>query len=123
MARATGRPVGFPDFTASGGIQYEYESDVLHGSLTPRFDVFWISKVAWSTNYTQFDDPARALANFRLTYRNSDNDWELAVGVTNLFDKEYWLQKTIFIQGLGAGADIGQPGEPRSWYLSVSKHF
>ncbi len=120
---ATGRPIGFPDFTTSAGIQYEYESDALHGSLTPRFDVFWISKVAWSTNYTQFDDPARALANARLTYRNTDNDWEIAAGVTNLFSKKYWLQKTIFIQGLGAGADMGQPGEPRSWYLSVSKHF
>jgi iron complex outermembrane receptor protein len=119
----TGRPVGFPDYTASGGIQYEIESEFLHGSLTPRLDVFWISKVAWSTNYTHMDDPARALANARLTYRNTDHDFEVAIGVTNLFDKQYWLQKTIFIQGLGAGANMGQPGEPRSWYLTVSKHF
>ncbi len=91
--------------------------------MTPRFDVFWISKVAWSTDYTHLDDPARALANARVTYHNDDDDWEVAVGVTNLFNKEYFLQKTIFIQGLGAGANMGQPGEPRSWYVSLSKHF
>ena len=120
---ADGRPVGFPDYTVSGGVQYRFDVPALHGSFTPRFDVFWISKVAWSANYPELDDPARAVANARLTYDNHDQNWELAVGVTNLFNKQYFLQKTIFIQGLGASANIGQPAEPRSWYLTVSKKF
>ncbi len=119
----TGRPVGFPDYTMSGGVQYKIESEWLHGTLTPRLDWFWISKVAWSTDYTHLDDPARSTFNARLTYYNTDNDFEVAVGVTNLTNKEYYQQKTIFIQGLGASANIGQPAAPREWYLSVSKHF
>jgi iron complex outermembrane receptor protein len=119
----TGRPIGFPDFTMSGGVQYKIESDWMHGSLTPRLDWFWISKVAWSTNYYKYDDPARSTFNARLTYRNTDDNWEVALGVTNLTNKTYYQQKTIFIEGLGAGADIGQPAAPREWYLSVSKHF
>ena len=79
--------------------------------------------MAWSTNYTQFDDPSRSTFNARLTYFNEDLEYEVALGVTNLTDKQYFLQKTIFIQGLGAGANMGQPSEPRSWYLSVSKRF
>jgi iron complex outermembrane receptor protein len=48
---------------------------------------------------------------------------QVAVGVTNLFDSHYYRQKIIFIQGLGAPANIGQPAPPREWYLSVSKTF
>jgi iron complex outermembrane receptor protein len=120
---STGRPIGFPDFTMSGGIQYHVEAPALDGVFTPRLDWFWISKVAWSTNYPELDDPARSTFNARLTYYNRGLDYEVAVGVTNLTNQKYFLQKTIFIQGLGAGANIGQPSEPRSWYLSVSKRF
>ncbi len=119
----TGRPIGFPDWTMSGGIQYKIGVPALAGTITPRLDWFWISKVAWSTDYTHFDDPPRSTFNARLTYRNLDDQYEVALGVTNLFDKQYFQQKTIFIQGLGAGANMGQPAAPREWYLSVSKHF
>ena len=119
----TGRPVGFPDYTMNGGIQYRWEVEGLDGTITPRLDWFWISEVAWSANYTQFDDPARSTFNARLTYRNQEDDYEVALGVTNLTNQQYYRQKTIFIQGLGAGANIGQPATPREWYLSVSKSF
>lgn len=119
----TGRPIGFPDWAASGGVQYEFDDEVLHGTLTPRLDWFWISEVAWSTNYTHLDDPARSTFNARLTYYNADHDFEVALGVTNLTDKQYFQQKTVFMQGLGAGANIGQPAAPREWYLSVAKRF
>ena len=119
----TGRPVGFPDYTMSGGIQYLIDVPALSGTLTPRLDWFWISKVAWSTDYTHVDDPARSTFNARLTYENDEDGYEIALGVTNLTDKKYLRQKTIFIQGLGAGANMGQPANPREWYLSVSKSF
>lgn len=119
----TGRPIGFPDWTMNGGIQYKIDVPALAGTVTPRLDWFWVSKIAWSTDYTHLDDPARSTANARITYRNLDDQYEVAFGVTNLFNKEYYQQKTIFIQGLGAGANMGQPAAPREWYLSVSKHF
>jgi iron complex outermembrane recepter protein len=119
----TGRPVGFPDYTMNGGVQYAFDVEAINGTLTPRVDWFWISKVAWSTDYTHLDDPARSTFNMRLAYSNEDSGLELAVGVTNLLDEAYYRQKTVFIQGLGAPANIGQPAPPREWYLSVSKRF
>ena len=107
----------------SGGVQYLFEVPALKGTLSPRLDWFWISEVAWSTDYTHFDDPARSTFNARLTYQNEEHGYQVALGVTNLTDKEYYRQKTIFIQGLGAGANMGQPANPREWYLSVSKTF
>jgi iron complex outermembrane receptor protein len=120
---ATGRPVGFPDWTVSGGVQYTIEADALGGSITPRIDGFWISTVAWSTNFPELDDPARAYFNGRITYRNTDHDIEVALGATNVLGKKYFQQKTIFSQGFGAGQNIGQPAAPREWYLSVAKRF
>jgi len=119
----TGRPIGFPDFTMSGGVQYFIDVPVLDGSITPRLDWFWISEVAWSTDYDHFDDPARSTFNARVTYQNDEHEYEVALGITNLLDKEYYLNKTIFIQGLGAPANIGQPSAPREWYVSLSKRF
>jgi iron complex outermembrane receptor protein len=119
----TGRPIGFPDYTMNGGVQYTAEVPELDGTITPRLDWFWISKVAWSTDYEQFDDPARSTFNARITYVNEEDDYEVAVGVTNLTDEKYYRQKIIFIQGLGAGANIGQPANPREWYLSIAKRF
>jgi len=119
----TGRPVGFPDYTMNGGIQYRLEVPELAGTITPRLDWFWISKVAWSTDYTHLDDPARSTFNARITYNNLEDGYNVSLGVTNLTNEKYYRQKTIFIQGLGAGANMGQPSNPREWYLNVSKSF
>jgi iron complex outermembrane receptor protein len=120
---ATGRPVGFPDWTISTGLQYKFESESIGGSITPRLDFFYISKVAWATNYPRLDDPARSYFNGRITYKNEKYDLELSVGATNLFNQKYYQQKTIFADGFGAGQNIGQPAAPREWYLSVNKRF
>ena len=119
----TGRPIGFPDYTMSGGVQYKMNVEALEGTITPRFDWFYNSSIAYSTDYTQYDEPSRSTFNARLTYVNEADDYEVAFGVTNLFDEEYYRQKTIFINGLGAPANIGQPAPPREWYLSVKKSF
>jgi len=115
--------VGFPDWTASAGVQYKFEADAIGGSITPRLDWFWISKVAWAANYPRLDDPARSYANGRITYRNEAHNIDVAVGATNLFNKKYYQQKTIFADGFGAGQNIGQPAAPREWYVSVAKRF
>jgi iron complex outermembrane receptor protein len=120
---ATGRPVGFPDWTASGGVQYKLDVEAIGGSITPRLDWFYISTVAWAANYPRLDDPARSYVNGRITYKNPEYDIEVALGATNLFNKKYFQQKTIFADGFGAGQNIGQPAAPREWYLSISKRF
>ena len=120
---STGRPLFFPDWTGSGGVQYTFEVPVLDGAITPRIDWFYNSTIAYSTNFPEYDDAPRSTFNGRISYENLSNDWSLALGVTNLFDKQYFLQKTIFIQAIGAPANIGQPAPPREWYLTLSKRF
>src|SRR5690606_6867124 len=117
-----GRPVGFPDWTASGGIQYTFESAAANGTITPRLDWFYNSEIAYSTDYPQYDEGARSTVNARVTYWNHEREYEVALGVTNLTDEEWFRQKTIFTT-IGAPANIGQPAPPREWYLSMNKRF
>lgn len=119
----TGRPIGFPDWTASAGVQYVWDVPSIQGSITPRLDWFYNSAIAYSTDYTHIDDPARSTFNARLTYKNDELQMDVSVGVTNFTDEHYYRQKTVFIQGLGAPANIGQPAPPREWYLTVAKRF
>lgn len=117
-----GRPVGFPDYTGSLGVQYTVEVEPLHGQIRPRFDLFYTSAIAYSTNAPQYDEPSRTIANARLSYENFDYDFTLALGVTNVFNSQYYRQKTIFTE-IGAYSNIGQPAPPREWSLSLSKRF
>jgi iron complex outermembrane receptor protein len=116
-----GRPLGFPDWTMSGGLQYAIDVPTLSGRITPRLDWFWFGKIAYSSNYPQFDDPPRSTLNGRISY-DRDDGYSVAVGVTNLTNKKYFIQRTIFSR-LGLSVDLGQPAEPRSWYHSFSKRF
>ena len=118
----TGRPLTFPDWTLSGGIQYKFDVAAINGTLAPRLDWFWTGTIAYNSNYPEFDTPPRSTFNARLTYQNEKDGYEVATGVTNLFDKQYFIQRTIFTRG-ALSVDLAQPGEPRSWYLSFSKRF
>jgi iron complex outermembrane receptor protein len=57
-----------------------------------------------------------------LTWRNADEDLDVSLEVTNLFDKYYFVSK-FDLTGAGAGAITGQPGRPREWAVSVKKKF
>ena len=118
----TTRQTVIPEWTASGGIQYELDAPVLHGSVTPRLDWFYAGRIAYSSQNPAYDQPARSVFNARLTYENHDYDFELSVGATNLFNKFYYAQKTIFRE-LGLPTNLGQPAAPRELYLALKKRF
>lgn len=114
MAGST--PPGLGDWKWSAGIQYE--APFLGGSLTPRFDVSYLSgycgdlacsPLAQNSGYT--------LANARLTYQSPDKAWRVALEVSNLFDKFYYINKLV------SAYAVGQPGAPRMWSLSVRRNF
>ena len=109
-------PPGLGDWKWSAGIQYE--APFLGGSLTPRFDVSYLSgycgdlacsPLAQNSGYT--------LANARLTYQSPDKAWRVALEVSNLFDKFYYINKLV------SAYAVGQPGAPRMWSLSVRRNF
>src|SRR6185369_1117490 len=109
-----------PDWNWSLGIQYDWEQD--WGTITPRFDGSYRSKIftdTFNTPYSQID--GRFLANARLTYENSDKDWKAWIEVQNLFDKYYFLSVSDITRSLGAITAV--PALPRTWSITVKKEF
>ncbi|WP_349356903.1 TonB-dependent receptor [Sphingobium nicotianae] len=111
-----------PKWKWSVGAQYEIPLGNI-GSLTPRFDAAYQSKVyTVSANRSSNRIDAYLLANARLTWRNEGEDLDVSLEVSNLFDKYYLL--TIYDQTVGGqGYASGQPGRPREWAVSVKKKF
>ena len=107
------------------GAQYEAQLGGNNGSITPRFDVS--HSLALPGNVLRGGDtlgnnPAYTIANGRITWRNADDDLQVSLEVTNLFDKYYFVNK-FDLRGVGSGALLGQLGRPREWALSVKKSF
>ncbi len=115
-------PAFTPRWKWSIGAQYEILLGNA-GSLTPRFDAAYQGDVHTNPiNRESNRIDAYVIANARLTWRNSDEDLEVALEVTNLFDEYYFL--TINDQTTGAqGYTNAQPGRPREWAVSVKKKF
>lgn len=113
---------GVPENTASAGIQYEIEIGSA-GSFTPRLD--------WSRqSRTYYDNPNTLLAsqegyslfNARLTWKAPDNEWSVALGVTNLTDEAYYVNKFTLLP-FGLGTLEGQPARPREWAVTIRRSF
>ena len=122
--RAVNRRQGNPFWTANAGIQYRFALDTLGGTVTPRLDWTFESSQIVSGTSTKYNHlmPARSLFNARVTYDNSDLDFTIAAGATNLFDEFYWVNVFDY-QGLGYPQTDAQPGRPREWFVSFEKRF
>jgi len=123
-ARKVNRRQSNPFWTGSAGIQYTLEDPSIEGSITPRIDMTYESNQIVSGTSTKYNSlmPGKALFNGRLTYANHPYDFSVAVGVTNLFNKFYYVNVFDY-QPLGYPQTDAQPAQPREWYLTVSKHF
>jgi iron complex outermembrane receptor protein len=62
------------------------------------------------------------MVNARLTWQNLNKDLSVALEVTNLTDKYYYLTNFNLV-GAGAGFNKSQPGRPREWAVTVKKSF
>lgn len=111
-----------PKWKWSIGVQYEIDLGSA-GSLTPRVDGSYQSKIyTVSANRSSNRIDAYGVANARLTWRNADEDLDISLEVTNLFDEYYLL--TLLDQTVGGqGYSNGQPGRPREWAVTVKKKF
>jgi iron complex outermembrane receptor protein len=121
-AAAPRRLTGIPEWTWSGGIQYRIPTPMLAGSITPRLDWFYQGAIVYSTSRLEQNEPGYSVFNGRISYRNEDHDFEVALGATNLFNKFFYRNKFIYWD-LGYATLNGQPTPPREWYLSVRKNF
>lgn len=119
-------PIASPTFQGSFGIQYKVDLGD-KGSITPRFDVSYRDKQFMgraldklSTDLRYLD--AYTLGNARLTYRNADEDVEVSLEVTNLFDEYYTPTRFAAVYAL-SGTAYSTVGAPREWRVSVKKTF
>ncbi|SFG44364.1 iron complex outermembrane recepter protein [Novosphingobium sp. CF614] len=129
LALIESRPPGMMKWKWSVGAQYQADLGSA-GWLTPRIDVAYqgsmignvLTPAAGSPSalYGQLD--GFTLANARLTWSNSAKDLDVALEVTNLFDKYYYTAK-FDLTGAGAGSISGAPGRPREWAVSIKKKF
>jgi len=120
-------PVYVPKLNWSLSASYEVPIGK-SGSLTPRADVYSQSRICTSITTTASIYPfagcsdGYTIANARLEWNNAGHDFTIALGVTNLFKKEYYLN-TFDTTEFNQPPVIAQPGRPREWYLSMRKSF
>ena len=115
------RPPALPEWKWSIGIQYDIALGN-NGTLTPRFDVAYNGSTFGAVTAGGFVLPSFTIANARLTWRDNDNDWQVALEVTNLFQDYYYLT-SFDLRAAGAGFVKAQPGRPREWALTVTRRF
>jgi iron complex outermembrane receptor protein len=116
------RPVYVPEDNWS--VSLAYEGKLANGStLTPRVDVFGQSEICSQATTASSCAPGYDLVNARVEWvNNEDREWVVAVGATNLTDKQYWLN--IFdLSAFGQPTIEGQPGRPREYFLSLTRNF
>lgn len=115
-----------PPWKASAGIQYRIDLGD-SGSLTPRFDVFY-QDAQFTGPLTLGGErmlnylPSYTTANGRLTWRNEEDDLQVSMEVTNLFN-EYYLLSSFDLRGAGTGYRKVLPARPREWAVTVKKRF
>jgi len=137
-ASAPGTPGGFsPPFCDISGqwlpgiskVAFSYGADYnlptqlfgLLGSAYVGFDGSYRSKFSSNPSrsiYTDID--GYALANFRAGFR-TEKGWDVYAWVRNAFDEEYF--DFLSTQSGSTGLVVGQPGDPRTYGLTVKASF
>lgn len=108
-----------PDVTFNGLIRYERE--VSFGTLAAQVDYRYVTE-----SYNDADnDPSLEtdpyhIANAHMSWRDSNEDWEVKLWIRNLDDNEYF--STLY-NGGGFGYHGLNFGDPRSYGVSVRYNF
>jgi iron complex outermembrane receptor protein len=104
------------------GAQYEVLMGSA-GSITPRVDASYQSDVFTNAvNGPTNRIEGYTVANARLTWKNENEDLQIGLEVTNLFDK-YYFQTLFDLTRAGAGFVAGLPARPREWAVTAKKTF
>jgi iron complex outermembrane receptor protein len=125
---ANNEPAYVPQWNGAASGQYTFT--LPDGStLVPRYDVFVQTKICTGAaipaiGYTGLTSCSGGytLHNVRLQYTTHDHTWMAAVGIENLTNHFYYLNK-FDLTGFGEPTVEGQPGPPREWYLTVRRNF
>jgi iron complex outermembrane receptor protein len=108
-----------PEWTGAIGMQYAFGMSP-GGSITPRLDAVYQSKIYFTTN-NQGPQDAYTVLNGRITWVSPDSTWEVALIGQNLTDEEYFNGKLSLVGFFGR--EQGNPGTPRTWGLQFERNF
>jgi iron complex outermembrane receptor protein len=107
-----------PKLTGALGVQYSIP--FVAGSMTPRLDATYQSKIYFAANNVGEQD-GYALLNGRLTWASQSKGWEVAAYGRNLTNKEYFAGKLNLVSFFGR--EQGNPGPPREWGVTFQHNF
>ena len=120
--------------TDNWSLSIAYQKDIGDfGRITPRLDYYGqtqictgirtnISVTTIDTTEAQACSQGYEILNARLEWASPKDTWRVALGITNLSEEEYFLNK-FDLSAFGQPTVEGQPGAPREWYLSLTRNF
>jgi iron complex outermembrane receptor protein len=113
-----------PEWKASIGAQYEFAMGG-YGTVTPRFDYVYQSDLFTEVlNHPLNNLPGYDVANARLTYRDPNEDWQVDLAVTNVFDNYYYANYFDRLSNNNSfQLQAGEPGRPREWSVTLRRNF
>ncbi len=117
-----GEPAYVPKWNGAASAQYTL--NLPNGAtVSPRLDAYIQTRICSFTSTVNAGCTAGyTLLNGRLEYANNDRDWVASVGVENIANKVYFLN-VFDLTAFGEPTVEGQPGKPRTWYLTVRRNF
>jgi iron complex outermembrane receptor protein len=114
---------GISRWAFSYGAEYRLPAKLFgaEGDFYLAFDGSYRSKFSSNPSRSLYTDVAGyALANFRLGFRAPAN-WEVYAWLRNAFDARYF--EVLATQSGSTGLVVGQPGDPRTFGITLSKRF
>lgn len=110
-----------PELKYSLGAQYTHDM-MDNGTLTGRLDLSFQDDIfANPVNADTNRIDSYTLLNGRLTWRNADQDWEMALEGNNLTDEVYYM--AIFDQYLSSGSVTATIAKPRTFAVTLKHNF
>lgn len=114
-------PIYMPRWRANFGTQYEFDLGQI-GSLTPRIDANYQSDLFTNTVNAPVNRlPGRTIFNAHLTWKSVDKRWRVALDVSNLTDKYYFLNIDDTLAGKGTVR--ATPARSRQFLLTAERKF
>ena len=109
-----------PKVTFNGAIEYTIDMGNA-GALVLFTDASYKSRIFRSVqNFEDLITPGYWVWNARVTYMSPNEDWELAVFVTNITN-EIYLTNGVDVRGLGATE--AYYSRPREWGITARARF
>ena len=115
---------GVSKWAASFGAEYALPARLfgLAGEAYAGFDGSTRSRFSSNPSRSAYTDiNGYGLANFRLGFREDEGGWNLFGFVRNAFDADYL--EVLALQSGNTGLVVGQPGDPRTYGVTIAKHF